>query len=383
MDKWRAFRSGEPTIAGNAIKLLLVAAATLAGTYIAGRAALIVLPFLIGLSLALMLDKPMRFLSSRLRIGRTIGAGIGVAMVVIVLCGLFGALLFRLYVEVRGVIVQLPQFYNAFTSYVERLLRYIGNEYDEWLTPELLEELEALFHQLRDGVLSLINRISRGVWNTAVSAPQIFIGFMMLFFSAFFFLRDRDKISGFVDTQIPASWTEYIARAKKELFISLFAYIRAILILACITFFELIFGFAILDVRYGILIAFICAMLDALPAIGTGWVLTPWGIICIVMGHYKLGIGLLVLYVVTWIVRQLLEPRIVGGQIGMHPLILLAAMYIGMQFFGVIGLLAGPLCAIVLRSFLRIYSSGRSLKELLYDGVKAEDGEKQTQEENV
>jgi predicted PurR-regulated permease PerM len=92
-----------------------------------------------------------------------------------------------------------------------------------------------------------------------------------------------------------------------------------------------------------------------------------------------MGVSLLVLYIITWIVRQLLEPRIVGGQIGMHPLLLLVAMYIGMNVFGVIGLLVGPLCAIVLRSFLRLYFSGRSLKEVLYAGIE----EKTQEQKNV
>lgn len=382
MDKWREIRR-EPSVAGNTVKLLLVALAILAGSYLAGKAALLLLPFLIGFSLATMLKRPMKFVSRRLRVSRTIGAGLMVAFVVIAICGLLGALLFTLYVEARGVIVQLPRFYNQFTNYVEKLIGFIGEEYDEWITPELMEEVEALFHQLRDAVLSLINRISRGVWNTAVSVPQVFIGFMMLFFSTFFFLRDHDRISAFMDSQIPSVWIDFADRARKELFVSLFAYIRAILILAAITFFELILGFTILDVRYGVLIAFICAVLDALPAIGTGWVLTPWGIICLLLGNYKLGIGLLVLYIVTWVVRQLLEPRIVGGQIGMHPLVLLFAMYLGMQTWGVIGLLAGPLAAIVLRSFLRLYFSGRSLKDVLYEGVPAQKAAAEDKQKNV
>lgn len=369
MNIWKNLRAGETSVALNVIKLLLVLAATLAGIYLFGRAALLTLPFLIGLSLAVMLKRPLQFLNRRMRISKTIGAGISVAFVVIVICSILGVLLFTLYVEMRGVIVQLPQFYNKFVVYAEKLIDYLGSEYDEWITPEIMEEFETLVHKLRDAVLSLINRITRGVWHTAISVPQAFIGFMMMFFSTFFFLRDREEMELFIEREIPVSWTANVVRAKNELFNSLFAYVRAILILAAITFFELIIGFAILDVRYGILIAFICAVLDALPAIGTGWVLTPWGIICIALGNYKLGIGLLVLYFITWIVRQLLEPRIVGGQIGMHPLIILFAMYLGMQFFGVIGLLAGPLSAIVLRSFLRLYFSGRSLKEILHAGV--------------
>ena len=366
---WKSLRSGEPNIALNAIKLVSVIAATLILTYLTGRVALILMPFLIGYSLSLMLDRPMRFLNRRLRISRMIGSGISVALVVLIICAILGVLIFTLYVEMRGVIVQLPALYNKFVVYAEKLIEHLGTEYDEWITPEMMEEFESLIHKLRDAVLSLINRITRGVWHTAVSVPQAFIGFMMMFFSTFFFLRDREKIVGYLEQQIPSSWIEYYGRAKKELFLSLFAYIRAILILAAITFFELVIGLHILHVPYGILIAFICAVLDALPAIGTGWVLTPWGIICLITGNYRLGIGLLVLYLITWVVRQLLEPRIVGGQIGMHPLLLLFAMYLGMQLFGILGLLAGPLMAIVLRSFLRLYCAGRSLKEVLCEGV--------------
>lgn len=378
MEIWKSLRSGEASVAWNTIKLIAVIAVTVAGIYLAGRAALLTLPFLIGLSLAMMLDKPLRFINKKLKISQSIGSGIVVALVILVICAILGVLLFTLYVEMRGVIVQLPRFYNKFVVYAEKLIDYLGTEYDEWITPEIMEEFEALVHKLRDAVLSLINRITRGVWHTAISAPQVFIGFMMMFFSTFFFLRDRERIVRYIDKQVPASWTANVRIAKNELSNSLFAYVRAILILASITFFELIIGFSILDVRYGILLAFICAVLDALPAIGTGWVLTPWGIICLALGNYRLGIGLLVLYLITWIVRQLLEPRIVGGQIGMHPLIILFAMYLGMQFFGVIGLLAGPLSAIILRSFLRLYFSGRSLKEVLYAGIEQKSGEEPT-----
>jgi len=376
MNILKKLRAGETCVALNVIKLLFVLAATIAGIYLFGRAALLTLPFLIGFSLSLMLARPVRFLNRRMHISQTIGSGISVALVVLVICAIVGVLIFSLYVEMRGLIVRLPTLYNNFVAYMEKVIDYIGTEYSEWITPDMLLEFEALINRLRDAVLSLINRITRGVWHTAVSVPQMFIGFMMMFFSTFFFLRDKEKIVSYMDKHIPSAWRDTFAKAKKELFVSLFAYIRAILILAAITFVELVIGFSILGVNYGILIAFICAVLDALPAIGTGWVLTPWGAACLIMGRYKLGIGLLALYLITWIVRQLLEPRIVGGQIGMHPLLLLFAMYLGMQLWGFIGLLAGPLTAIVLRSFLRLYFSGRTLKEVLYSGVEqpSEDG---------
>lgn len=370
MEKWKEIRKGEPSVAWNTAKLILVVIATFIGILLTGRIALLVLPFLIGLAMALMLDKPMRFLNRRLHISRTIGSGISVALIVILTCTLLGILLFTLYMEIRGFIIQLPQFYNDFVAYVEQLFDYIETEYSEWITTDMISELETLFDRLRVSMLSLVNRITRGVWNTAISVPQVLIGFMMTFFSMFFFLRDREKIGAWLNNQIPQSWNANITRARNDLFSSLFGYIRAIIILAFITFIELIIGFSILKVRYGILIAFICAILDMLPAIGTGWVITPWAIVSIILGNYRMGIGLLILYFITWFVRQILESRIVGGQIGMHPLVLLLAMYIGMQFLGVIGLLAGPLTIITMRSILRLYMNGRTFREVVYAGIE-------------
>lgn len=368
MNNWAKLRTGKPCVEGNAIKLLLVIAAALAGSYIAGRVTLLLLPFLIGLMLAAMLDRPMCFMKNRLHISRPFGATLSVVFVAVVICGILGVLLFALYVEVRGILVQLPQFYTEFTQILQKMIDYVSTEY-EWVTPELLEEFEALVMKLRDAVFSLINRISRGVWNTAISVPQMFIGFMMMFFSTFFFLRDGERMREYIRRQIPSGWMDNMRRARLDLFLSLFGYIRAILFLAALTFVELIIGFSVLGVSYGIVIAFICAVLDALPAIGTGWVLTPWAAVCLAMGNYRMSVALLVLYGITWIVRQLLEPRVVGGQINMHPLVLLFAMYLGMQFFGVTGLLTGPLTAIVLRSILRLYCAGRSLREVLYAGM--------------
>ena len=367
--KLRDFLSGKPTVPGNVLKLICVVLVTMIGVIMCGRAILLLLPFFFALLFAALLDKPVSFLKRRLHVHRTVSATAAAVLLAVAIGAVLTVLVLRLYVEFREIIVQLPQMYNNFVSFIEDFFKYIDTEF-EWITPEIMQEIRNAFARLRSTLLTLVNQITRGVWNTAVSAPQAFIGFVVLLFTTFFLLRDKDRILAWWGDQLPPTWSRNLHRTRKDLFSSLFAYLRAILILALIAFAELFIGLTILRVDYAIAIAFLCAVLDALPAIGPGWVLTPWGIISLVMGDYRMGVGLLLLYGAVFLARQLLEPRIVGDQVGIYPPVLLLAMYLGMQLWGVFGLLLGPISAIILRNFLRMYFGGRTLREVIYAGVE-------------
>ena len=367
--KWRDLISGKPSVFGNVCKLIAVVALTMGGIVLFGRAIVLLLPFFFALAFATLLDKPVTFLKSRLHIHRTVSATIAALLLAFGIGTVLVVLAVRLYVEARELVVQLPQLYNNFVSFVESFFEYIESEY-EWITPDILQELRNIFTRLRSSLLTLVNSLTRGVWNTATSAPQAFIGFVVLLFTTFFLLRDKDRILAWWGEQLPPSWSSNLRRTRRDLFHSLFAYFRAILILAVIAFIELLIGLTILRVDYAIVIAFLCAVLDAIPAIGPGWVLTPWGIISLLMGDYRMGVGLLLLYGVVFLARQLLEPRIVGDQVGMYPPVLLLAMYLGLKLWGVFGLLLGPISAIILRNFLRMYFAGRTLREVVNAGVE-------------
>jgi predicted PurR-regulated permease PerM len=126
-------------------------------------------------------------------------------------------------------------------------------------------------------------------------------------------------------------------------------YIKAYLIILLMTFSELLIGFFILKIPYALTLASVIAIIDILPVLGVGTVLIPWGIVLIILGDSFLAAGIFILYGIIWVVRQIVEPRIVGKSMGLSPLITLAAMYIGYSSIGYGGLFVFPIAAMILK----------------------------------
>ena len=149
---------------------------------------------------------------------------------------------------------------------------------------------------------------------------------------------------------LPPLVGEFAKKIKESAWLAAVGYLRAYLILMLVTFLILLVGFLILRVDYALLLAALFALLDFLPVIGIEILLLPWGIFLLFSGNFPLGIGLLLLYGLLTLVRQILEPRLVGQSLGLHPLLALGAMYAGLQLFGFLGLMLLPGALLILRN---------------------------------
>lgn len=127
-------------------------------------------------------------------------------------------------------------------------------------------------------------------------------------------------------------------------------YLRACLLLGLLTFLQAFIGLAVLGVRYAFILALLIAAVDFLPLLGTGIILIPWAAVCLLLGKIRLGIGLLILYAVSSVLRQVLEPKLIGEGLGLHPLVSLFSMYAGLKLFGVWGMILAPLVAAGVRA---------------------------------
>ena len=116
-----------------------------------------------------------------------------------------------------------------------------------------------------------------------------------------------------------------------------------------ITFIELSIGLTLIDINHAVLVAFIIALFDILPVLGTGGIMIPWTMLTALQGNYTIALGLLVIYVVITIIRNIIEPKIVGSQLGLHPVVTLCSMFVGAQLLGVIGLFGFPIALSLLR----------------------------------
>ena len=173
--------------------------------------------------------------------------------------------------------------------------------------------------------------------------------------STFFISLDKTQIVSFLEKQFPSIWLEKIYNIKREMFTVLGSYIIAQLILMTLCFFELLtllnlLSFLKFNVHYPLLMSIIICIIDALPILGAGAILLPWVVLAILLGDFKLAVGILIVYFIVLSVRQMLEPKLISENIGVHPLITLISMYSGFKILGVSGFLVGPVVMIILKN---------------------------------
>ena len=154
---------------------------------------------------------------------------------------------------------------------------------------------------------------------------------------------------------MPKKWVRKIGTHIREITKSLGGYLKAEAILILVSFVISVIGLYIfkftgMNMKYPLLIALGIAFVDALPILGSGSVMVPWGIISALNGDIQLGMAVIILWIIMSIVRQFLEPKIVSGKIGIHPIFTLVAMYTGFKIMGVMGMLIGPIVLIILKN---------------------------------
>ena len=195
----------------------------------------------------------------------------------------------------------------------------------------------------------------------------------------------------FLEQQFPETWIKKVYNIKREMFNVLGSYIRAQIILMTICFFELLISFNLLsflkfNLPYPLIFSIIICIIDALPILGAGAVLLPWSLISFATGDIKLGLALLGIYFLVLSVRQMLEPKLISQNLGVHPLVTLISMYSGFKFFGVIGFLIGPVVMIILKNvFSRELEIGffrEIFTEIHEDDEKKSDSNKSHHTEN-
>ena len=227
------------------------------------------------------------------------------------------------------------------------------------MEPNLLAELEKLSTQVIQNVGQWVSEISvslvKNVSNYAAGVPAFFVKLIISIVSSFFIAADYEKIMELLYRVLPKKILTGIRTLKKYAANVLTQYLKSYALIFCITFLELSIGLWILRIPYAIAVAGVIAVFDILPILGLGGVLIPWTIISIIMGQYMRALGLILLYIIITIIRNIIEPKIIGMQIGLHPLATLIGMFVGLKLFGILGLFGIP---ITLSICLQLYRKG-------------------------
>ena len=215
-------------------------------------------------------------------------------------------------------------------------------------------DLDAILPEiLRSLVSSLTGSLPSAAVSFAAKLPEALLFLVVLLLSSYYFCADREKISSSFAGILPDKWVRKLPTLRDKLSDTLRGYLKAYLSIMLLTFFEIFLGLTILGVDYAFLLGVIIAVVDILPVLGTGTVLIPWAIFSFAVSNPRLGTGLIILYAVVLIVRQLVEPKIVGNTLGLHPLATLASLYVGIKFLGFAGIFIGPIIAMLLGGFFK------------------------------
>lgn len=307
----------------------------------------LIMPFIIAFVISWLLQRPIRFLAGKLHIHKKL---IAILLVLIFYCTiglLISILIIKSFSAIGDLISTLPSLYSAHINpLIENIYDSLESSFIR-LDPQLMNALDNLLQEsaasLGEIVSGLSVTIASAVSGVASSLPGTLIRLLLMIISTFFISMDYDRLMDFMLRQLNGRTRELFFQIKSYIIGTLFVCIRSYALIMCITFVELSIGLHILRIENAFLIALIIAVFDILPVLGTGGIMIPWALISFIQGNYSLAVGLALVYVIITVIRNIIEPKIVGGNIGLHPVVTLISLFVGAQLFGVVGLFGFPI----------------------------------------
>lgn len=322
---------------------LAVAAVILLGiVWLLPKVLVFLSPFVAGWVIALIAGPLVRFFEEKIKLKRKIGGAfviIAVIALVVLVIYVVGAQLFE---QVRGLASSLPEMlHNAEADFIS-----IGNNLNQllsWLPGNFHLNLNGNGIKLDSYLGEVFERFGsptiEAAGNLAKQLPSVFIATIMALLSSYFFVAERQQVSDWFRRHMPAAVQQRYRMIQQSLVKSVGGYLKAQFKIEIWMYLLLLVGLGILRVNYFGLIALVIAFLDFLPFLGTGTVLIPWAVIRVLTAEYKTAIGLLIIWAVGQLARQLIQPKIVGDSIGVPPLPTLFLLYIGYKISGVVGMI--------------------------------------------
>lgn len=335
----------------------------------------LVAPFIVALAVAILLQKPLRIISKKTKIKKNILGAVAVLLIISVLISLIVLVGYRLFVEFKG----FGEYVMSKMSDLPALIRSA----EDWILARLTVLPDSLEKTVADSVMGIVDRLLLvsqeettgvtqtsesgfdlsflatplgGLLSTAKQIPVVFAGIFMGIIACFFITCDYDKFRVLISENISREHEAAIVKTRRILGDILGKMLKSYATLIFITFCEVSIGLNILKLfgvyggGYILVISIITAIVDILPVLGTGTILIPWAIFNLFTGNIGLGIGLVVLYVLITVIRQIIEPRLVAMNVGLHPAITLFGMYMGVQLFGFLGIFILPITFVLVKA---------------------------------
>lgn len=335
-------------------------------------------PIVCAFFIATILQKPKKFLTEKTFLKSGSASVVSLFLLIFIVIALFVLIGVRAVQEISGFIdyitLQLQNIDVVVTNIETAVMNFIGRLPD-FISETLNESVTAIFTQVREYIagqsteltdsitgtlgdsfsLSWITTPLSGVISTAKQIPSILIAVVITLVASCFMASDYDSIMNFIKLQFPEHKRDDLSRSKVLLKSTLTKMAKAYALIMSVTFTEMFLGLTVLKLMgiysssYAVIIAIVTAIVDIIPVLGTGTVLIPWTLYNLIVGNYALAIGLGVIYAVITVIRQIIEPKLVAGQLGLSPVVTICSLYLGLKIFGVLGMIIAPILVTMLK----------------------------------
>ncbi len=334
-------------------------------------------PFLIAFFIAIIVQKPTNFITKKTKVKKSITATVLVLLLYLLLAALISLIGVKCVNEIKGLIefvqnklTDIPTLIENIKNWSLNTIRFLPDSIESKASSSMIPFFDALKEKSATEIagiimdkasngekfsISTLSTPLSGLWNTAKHIPSVFVAVMIAIVSSCFMAVDYDRVVKFIKSQISEENENKLSATKRIVFKSLGKLIKSYILIICITGLEIFVGLNFLSLigiyKDGNILALslIIAVLDILPVIGTGTFMVPWALYSLITGKVGLAIGLFIVYAIIYIVRQIIEPKIVGGTVDLPPFVTLMGMYIGSQLFGVIGIFLVPILIIIIK----------------------------------
>ncbi len=316
------------------------------------------MPFILGWIISLIASPVVRFFEEKLKVKRKAMTAVVIIAVLAAVVLLVYLLIAKLVREGVNFINELPNIWNTILAELNKVGANLQGVYDRMPT-DMQATIDNIILEMGDYMSNIMGEIElpsfKAVGNVAKQIPDIFLSVVMCLLSAYFFVADKGYMAAAAEKFVPTSVRYHFDLIRRSFRNAVGGYFRAQFKIECWIYILLVIGLMILGVDYAFLVAFGIAVLDFLPVFGTGTVMVPWAVIELLSENYRMMFGLIAIWLIGQLVRQVIQPKIVGDSIGMDAIPTLFLLYIGYRVAGVLGMILAVPIGIIL---VNLYEEG-------------------------
>lgn len=312
------------------------------------------IPFLIAYIISIIIDPIIKFVNRRAHLSRKVSS-------IIVLVTIFSIIAALLVWGIVRLVSETTNLLEGLNIYLEKALEFMSDKVSSFdfskykVSNDVINIFEDTTTDYLNTITKYLKDVLTKVLNYITSLPNMFINIIITILATYFITSDKFYILDRMEHHLSKKMVGKITKHAKEITSSLGGYLKAEIILSIITFMVVLTGLNIfyligMNVDYPILMAIVIGFVDALPILGAGSVMIPWSIILFINSNNSLAFSVIGLYIFIVVLKQLLEPKLVSSNIGIHPIFTLISMYTGFKLIGIIGLLIGPIVLIIVKN---------------------------------